>query len=83
MGSCPSGAASRQFAGAIQDPGDRHVRELPRQHAHEIDDVGLDRPTGLPGLVLPDRHLGVVATLPMNDERQSVVEDIDNDFFDQ
>ncbi len=72
MGSCPRGSVSRQFAGAIRDGGNRHVRELPRQHAHEIDDLSLDRPTGLPDLVLPDRHLGVVATLPMNDERQSV-----------
>ena len=83
MGSCPGGAASVRLAGAIQDGGDCHVRQLSRQYPHEIDNIGLDRPTGLSDLVLLDRHLGVVATLPMNDKCQAVVDNIDDDFFDE
>jgi hypothetical protein len=71
------------LAGSIEDRGDRRVRQLPRQYANEIEDIGFDRPAGLPDLVLFDRQLGMVATLPMNDERQRISRDIDDNLFDK
>jgi hypothetical protein len=73
----------RQLAGAIQNGGDCHIWQLSRQYPHEIDDIGLDHPTGLSDLVLLHGHLGVVTTLPMNDECQLVIGYINDDFFDE
>jgi hypothetical protein len=56
---------------------------LPRQHTHELNNIGLNRPTGLTDFVLLDRHLRVVTALPMNDKCQTVVDNIDYDFFDE
>jgi len=83
MTSCPGGAASGQLARTIEDGGNGQIRELPRQHTHEVEDVGLNRPTGLPDLVLPDRHFGVIAALPMDDQRQAIADDIDDDLLDE
>jgi hypothetical protein len=83
MGSRPCGAVPRQLAGAIQDSGYCHIWQLSRQDPHQIDDIGLDHPAGLSDLVLLHRHLGVVTTLPMNDECQLVIGYINNNFFDE
>jgi hypothetical protein len=56
---------------------------MPRQYRHKIDDIGVDRPTGLSDLVFLDRHFSVVAALPMNNKCELVVDDINDDFFDQ
>jgi hypothetical protein len=55
---------------------------LPREYANQIDDTGGRRPSSLANSVLLDRHLCVIAALPMNDERQGISDDIDDNFFD-
>lgn len=83
VASRPAGAMPCPLAGSIQDRCDRQIGQLPRQVANEIDNISLNCPAGLADLVFLHRHPGVIATLPMNDERQCVVNGIDNDFFDQ
>jgi hypothetical protein len=56
---------------------------LPRQNTYKLNNIGLDRPKGLPDFVLRDRHLRVVATLSLNDKCRTVVDNINYDFFDE
>jgi hypothetical protein len=79
----PAGAMRRRLSRAVQDGGDRTVWQLPRQHTDQIDDTGFDRPAGMANFVLPDLHLSVIAALPMDDKRQGIISDIDNDLFDE
>jgi hypothetical protein len=83
MSARPAGAMCRRLSGAVQDRGDCVVRQLPREYANQIEDTGVSRPSGLADFVLLDLHLGVVAALPMDDKRQGITDDIDDNFFDQ
>ncbi len=55
MGTRPRGAAPGQFAGTIQNGGDRVVRQLPRQHANEINDIG-GRTRIIGGILVDDQR---------------------------
>jgi hypothetical protein len=72
-----------QFSRAVQYGGDCVVRQLPRQYANKIDDIGCDSPSGMAGFVLLDLHLSMVAALPMNDEHQAIIDDSDDNFLDE
>jgi hypothetical protein len=83
MGARPGGTMRRQLSGAVQNGGDCVVRQLPRQYANKIDDIGCDRPSSMASLVLLDLHLSMITPLPMNDEHQAIIDDIDDNFFDK
>jgi hypothetical protein len=69
MSARPAGTMCRRLSRAVQDRGDCVVRQLPREYANQIDDIGVGRPSSLADFVLLDRHLCVITALPMNDKR--------------
>jgi hypothetical protein len=83
MSARPAGTMRRCFARAVQDGSDCVVPQLPREHADQINDTGIGRPSSLADSVLLDLHLCVIAVLPMDDKRQGLTDDIDDDFFDE
>src|SRR5215469_2474490 len=83
MSARPAGAMRRRLSRAVQDGRDYVVRQLSRQYMNQIDDTGVGRPSSLADFVLLDLHLCVIAALPMDDKRQGLTDDIDNDFFDE
>ena len=83
MSARPAGTMCRRLSGAVQDRRDCVVRQLPREYANQIDDTGVGRPSSLADFVLLDRHLRVIAALPMDDKRQGITDDIDDNFFDE
>ena len=83
MSARPAGAMRRRLSGAVQNGGDCVVRQLPREDTNQIDDTGVGRPSGLADFVLLDPHLCVVAALPMDDKRQGLTDDIDDNLFDE
>ena len=83
MSARPAGTMRRRLSGAVQDGGDYVVRQLPREYANQVDDAGVGRPSSLADFVLLDLHLCVIAALPMDDKRQGLTDDIDDDFFDE
>jgi hypothetical protein len=83
MSARPVGTMCRRLSGPVQDCGDCVVRQLPREYTNQIDDIGLGRPSSLADFVLLDRHLCVIAALPMDDKRQGITDDIDDNFFDE
>ncbi len=50
---------------------------------HELNDLGVGRPAVLAGLVLLDAQACVIAALPMNDQFNLVVDDLDDNLFDK
>jgi len=72
-----------ELSRTIQNGGYRVIRQLSRKHSNQVDDAGFDSPSGVTDLVLLDPHLSVVAALPMDDQRQSIIDDIDDNLFDQ
>ena len=83
LGARPAIALSGRLAGAIEDGGDRQIRHLAGQYADEIEGVGRHGPAGPADLVLFDAQSGVIAALPVDDEGQCVVHDVDDDLLDQ
>jgi len=71
------------LSGAIQNGGYSVIRQLSRKHTNQIDDSRFDRPSRMADFVLLDLQLSVVVALPMNDQRQSVIDDIDYNLFDE
>ena len=83
MSARPAGTMCRRLSGAVQDGRDYIVRQLPREYMNQIDDTGVGRPSSLADFVLLDLHLCVIAALPMDDKRQGIIDDIDDNFFDE
>ena len=77
------GPMRRRFSGAVQDDGDCVVRQLPREYANQIDDAGVGRPSSLADFVLLELHLCLTAALPLDRQRQEVIDNIDDDLFDE
>jgi hypothetical protein len=73
----------RELPRTIQNGGYRVIRQLSCKHSNQVDDTGFDGPSGVTDLVLLDPHLRVVAALPMDDQRQSIIDDIDDNLFDE
>ena len=71
------------LSGAIQNGGYSVIRQLPRKHTNQIGDSSFDRPSRMADFVLLDLQLSVVVALPMNGQRQSVIDDIDYNLFDE
>jgi hypothetical protein len=51
---------------------------LPRQGAHEIDNVAVSRPSRLASAVFLRCQTGMVAALPVDDHLQVVTDDVDD-----
>jgi hypothetical protein len=62
--------------------GDRLVRHLSRQDAHEIDGLALGTPAALSCTVFPDLEFRMVAAMPADHEIECVVLDTHNDLVD-
>ena len=53
------------------------------QRSHEIDDICVRHPTGLPAIVRFDLKTCVVAALPMDDHSNVIADQVDDDLVDQ
>jgi hypothetical protein len=83
MGARPGRAMRCKLSRTVQNGGYRVIRQLPCKHSNQVDDTGFDRPSGVTGLVFLDHHLSVVTALPVDDQRQSIIDYIDNNLFDE
>lgn len=83
MSARPAGTMRRRLSRTIQDGGDCVIWQLPRPYANQIDNTGVDRPSGMADFVLLDFHISVIAALPMDDKRQGITDDIDDNFLDE
>src|SRR5437870_5415593 len=78
----PAVAITSRFTGSDEHRSNRLVWHLARQSAHQINDVIIGRPARLAGAILLHRDTCVIPALPMDDEHQSIADDVDNDLRD-
>lgn len=78
--SCPTIAVAGRLSGSIQHRGDNLIWHLAGERANQIDHLSVGCPTSPSYAVLPYAQSSMIASLPMNNQIQGVIHDVDDDF---
>jgi hypothetical protein len=71
-----------KLSSAVQSCRDGCVRHLTGQHLDQFDDIDIGGPSRLTGLVLRNLQASVISTLPVDDQSDLVIKNVDNDLRD-